>query len=244
MPDAQPQSDPASGRLRVWYNAGYSETGNAIALVNQSGRFTTIASHSRGSSPMLVAADHAQLEPSFDRSTPAGAAAYTDWCLDFAAANRIDLFVVQRGRSAIARRLDEFAAIGTKALVTADADTLEKIENKAQFYTICAAAGLPTPLAISVHDAASFDAALDVVTGAGHAACIKPPRGVFGSGYFKLDDERPAFDRLMSIDDRVLPAWMVRAAIADSGSIPDLLVMQYLPGTEWSVDCLCDHGRI
>lgn len=240
----QLQPDLASGRLRVWYNAGYSETGNAIALVNGSGQFTTIASHSRQTSPMLVAADHADIEPSFDRSTPAGADAYTDWCLDFVVANRVQLFVVQRGRSAIARRLGEFAQAGCKALVTADADTLETIENKAQFYRICAAAGLPTPLAISVQDAAGFDAAHAVITGAGHAACIKPPRGVFGSGYFKLDDTRPAFDRLMSIDDRVLPTWLVRAAIAERGSIPDLLVMQHLPGTEWSVDCLCDQGRI
>ncbi len=235
----------AETKPRVWYNAGYSETRNAIRLVNASGQFTTFASHDRGDSAMLTDADHAFLEPGFDRSTAAGDDAYVDWCLAFVRANAIEIFVVQRGRSAIARRRDDFAALGCKALLTADADTLERIEDKGSFYKACEAAGIPTPAAIAIDDLAGFDDALSQLSRAGMAACIKPPRGVFGSGYFRLDDQRSAFDQLMTIDNRSLPTWVVRQAIAERGGrIPELLVMQHLPGTEWSVDCLCDDGRI
>jgi predicted ATP-grasp superfamily ATP-dependent carboligase len=52
------------------------------------------------------------------------------------------------------------------------------------------------------------------------------------------------FRQLMNIENRAIQTRVVREAIAEAGIIPDLLVMQHLPGTEWSVDCLCDRGRI
>jgi molybdopterin-guanine dinucleotide biosynthesis protein A len=48
----------------------------------------------------------------------------------------------------------------------------------------------------------------------------------------------------MHIDDRVILHEYMASAIAGAGTISPFLVMQHLPGTEWSVDCLCDNGGI
>ncbi|WP_439544896.1 ATP-grasp domain-containing protein [Sandarakinorhabdus sp.] len=235
--------------MHIWFNAGYSQTCDAILLIKAAAGAAPIsvnihASHARRDAPALAVADTMAIEPSHNRSTADGAAAYVDWCLQHVQQHRIDLFIVQRGRGAIAARRAEFEAIGCTPVLAADAKTLATIENKREFYDACTAAGLPTPVSIPVHDLAEFDTALGHLAALGHAACIKPPQGVFGTGYFQLDDATPLFRQLMQIDDRAIQTSVMRGAIAEMGRIPEMLVMQHLPGTEWSVDCLCDRGRI
>ncbi len=232
--------------MRVWYNQGYSQTRDALLLIRAAEpSVTLVASDARAGAPVLDAADIAAIEPRIARNSDQGVAEYTQWCLDFARDQRIDVFVAQRARAALAARRDEFAGLGTRLLVAADAETLGIIENKAEFYAACAAAGLPTPDFHRVRDVDGFDAALSALAAAGHDPCVKPPHGVFGSGYFRLESGARLFPLLQRIDDRVLPAATMRAAIAEmAGEMPELLVMQHLPGLESSIDAVADRGRI
>lgn len=232
--------------MRIWYNHGYSQTRDALVLLRAADpSLTLVATHANPLTPIFLAADIHAAEPRIPRDTPAGARAYTDWCLAFAQGHRIDLFVAQRARGDIARRAADFAAIGTRVIVAADADTLATIDNKARFYAASAAAGLPTPQSHEITTPDAFDVAVAALRAAGHAPCVKPPVGVFASGFFRLDDATPLFHQLLAIDDRALPTAVIRSAIAGMGAaMPPLLVMQTLPGAEWSIDCLCDRGRI
>lgn len=238
--------------MRVWYNHGYSQTRDAFVLLRNAIQppLHLIATSGALKAPLAAQADHFALEPSTDRTTEAGQLAYVDWCLAFAAQHHVDVFVPQRARSAIARRHAEFEALGITLVLTATADTLDLIENKTSFYTACAAAGLPTPAFHEVHSLAGFDAAVAHIHSLGHQACIKPPQGVFGAGYWRLDDATPLFSQLMNPDHRRLRTEVVREAIREMESIhapdamPRLLVMQHLPGSEWSIDCVCASGRI
>ena len=228
---------------RIWYNHGYSQTRDALALLRRaSNDLVLIASHAQILVPALLEADISAVEPVFDRSTLAGAELYADWCLDIAAAHRVELFVVQRGRGAIARRAADFARVGTRLILAADAETLEVLDDKARFYAATGAAGLPTPLAFEVGDVAGFDGAVAKVRAAGFDACIKPPHGVFGNGYWRLRDDIPLFDQLMVPDARELHTSVVRAAVSARADLPRLLVMQHLPGPEWSIDAVCRDG--
>lgn len=228
---------------RIWYNHGYSQTRDALALLRRaSGDLVLIASHAEVLAPVFLEADIGAVEPVFDRDTADGATAYADWCLDFAAVHRVELFVVQRGRGAIARRVAEFARIGTRLVLAADAATLEILDDKARFYAATRDAGLPTPLVFEVGGVDSFDGAVAAVRAAGFDACIKPPHGVFGNGYWRLRDDIPLFDQLMDPDARELHTAVVRAAVAGRADLPRLLVMQHLPGPEWSIDAVCRDG--
>ena len=228
---------------RIWYNHGYSQTRDALALLRRaSSDLVLIASHAQVLAPVFLEANVSAVEPVFDRSTAAGADQYTDWCLDFAAAHRVELFVVQRGRGVIARRAADFARVGTRLLLAADADTLDVLDDKARFYAATRAAGLPTPLTFEVGGADAFDAAVAAVRSAGFDACIKPPHGIFGNGYWRLRDDIPLFDQLMDPDARELHTSVVRTAVAARAG--RLLVMQHLPGPEWSIDAVCRDGAL
>ena len=231
---------------RIWYNHGYSQTRDALALLRrESAGIVLIASHATATSPAFLEANVVAVEPSIDRTSDAGAAAYVAWCLDFAATHRVALFVVQRGRTAIAKHAADFAAIGTQLVLAADAATLEAIEDKARFYAATSAAGLPTPDVVEIADADGFDAAVTGLRALGHDICIKPPHGVFGNGYWRLRDDISLFAQLMTPDARELRTSVVRQAIAALGTqLPRMLVMQYLPGVEWSVDAICRDGAL
>jgi predicted ATP-grasp superfamily ATP-dependent carboligase len=233
--------------MRVWYNHGYSQTRDAFTLIKSGApsEFYLIATHCKALAPVFLEADLFVVEPNIPRTGPGGVNAYVDWCLDFAQSNKVDVFVAQRGRAAIARRSNEFEAVGTTVVVAADAGILDMIDNKGVFYTVCSQEQLPTPIVHKINSGDQFDQAVANIRDAGFNACIKPPFGVFASGYFRLDDRVPLFSQLMTIENRSLQTNIVRSAIAEMGSdMPQMLVMQHLPGIEWSVDCLCHDGAI
>lgn len=235
--------------MRIWFNAGYSQTLDAILLIRHAAQerqmpVTIVASHARLDAPARAVADIDATEPDKERHTPEGRMAYARWCLDFARAQKIDIFFAQRGRSAVQEIESEFTAIGCKLVLAAPAATLEIIENKARFYETCADADLPTPVSIPVTDIDGYLEAYETIKARGFDVCVKPSFGVFGSGYFRIVNEGSLFRQLMHIDDRVILHEYMASAIEGAGTISPFLVMQYLPGTEWSVDCLCDNGRI
>jgi hypothetical protein len=98
------------------------------------------------------------------------------------------------------------------------------------------------PWTSAIGDIVGFDAALTHLEERGLGACIKPPCGVFGTGYWHLDPTAKLMSSLMQTERRRIAPDVVRAAITDARSV-SLLVSEYLPGTEWSVDCVCRDGR-
>lgn len=233
--------------IRIWYNHGYSQTRDALIMLRRADPdgVVLVATHANALAPVFLVADIFAVEPGLPRTTAAQDDAYVDWCLAFAAANQIQLFVPQRGRSAIARRRADFNAAGVHLVLTADADTLDIINDKSQFYRAAAEAGLPTPVVATVHGVAEFDDAVADIRRRGFDACIKPPHGVFGAGYWRLKDDVPLFIQLMNPDQRELQTHVVREAVAAMGAdMPPLLVMQYMPGDEWSIDCVCRDGEL
>lgn len=90
---------------------------------------------------------------------------------------------------------------------------------------------------------AAFDAAVAELTRSGRAVCVKPPVGVFGAGFWRLDARASRFEQLMSPDTRRLQSATMRQALAAQPGAR-LLVMEHLPGPEWSVDAVCATGRV
>lgn len=236
----------------IWYNHGYSSVRDALNLIRDGAGaagvtgLRLIASHRDGQAQALAAADLAIVEPRFDRASDAGRADFVAWCLEICRTHRVDLFVPQNGRALIAAHAAEFAALGTRVAVPQSAEMLALIEDKWQFYGAALDAGLPMPWTREVGDAAGFDAALAELAGLGLAPCVKPPEGVFGAGFWRLDDGEDLFGTLMNPDGHAIAPRIVRQALAEraGGTVTRLLVLEHLPGVEWSLDCVCRDGRL
>ncbi len=229
----------------IWFNHGYASVRDAVTMIADAanGRVRCIASHSDPTAAVLDAADDAFVEAVIDRTSTGGQAAYAEYCLAQCRARGVDLFVPQRGREAIAARRDDFAAVGTRLSVAGSPDTLALLADKGRFHPVATVAGIAMPSTRFVNDLAGFDAALAALAARGLPACVKPTHGVFGAGFWQLDRKRSLFSAMMDSENRCIDPAAMRGAIGEAGAVK-LLVMEFLGGPEWSVDCLAREGRL
>lgn len=233
----------------IWFNQGYSVVRDAILLIREGAQaagvadLQLLASHADFQATVLEAADLGFLEPAIDRSTPEGAAEYAGWCAGRCEELGVDIFLVQGGQHAIGSHLHLFPG-QTRVILPAVPETLEEIADKGLFYDRALAAGIPMPWTRTVAGVREFDAALAELAARGLPACVKPREGVFGAGFWRLDDKHDLLDALMGGDRRRVAPQVVRQAIASAARPVRLLAMEYLPGPEWSLDCVCEEGRL
>jgi ATP-grasp in the biosynthetic pathway with Ter operon len=225
----------------IWFNQGYSGVRDAVQMIGEAGagRACLLASHSDPHAPVFDVADVGFLEPKSKAGDD-----YVAFCLDTCKAREVDLFVPQGSRKLIAAHVADFEAIGTRVALAADAEMLSLIDDKARFYEMAVAANIPMPWTREIDGVAGYDAALADLAAMGKRACVKPPQGVFGGGFWHLVPERSLFATLMDTEAHMVSPTAMRGAIADYPNPLRLLVLEFLPGDEWSLDCVAKDGRL
>jgi hypothetical protein len=231
-----------TARRRVWYNQGLSNVFDAIRqgrAGDTAGELRFLASHTRADSAALAAADEAFEEPGPLEPEP-----YVDWCLEVCRARAVDLFVPARNRVAVAGRADEFAALGTRVRLLAAPAVLRLLANKADTAADLAGTPVPLPEHRRFLTADAFDEAWRELRARHPALCVKPTRGIFGAGFYLLDEGAEALALLLTDDrNRIRPADF-RAAFAAAAAPPEFMLMEYLPGDEQSVDAFAHRGEV
>ena len=226
----------------VHLNAGHSLR-NPIRMMREAadGRFRVSSSHLRGHSAANAEADLSLREPRIDPDAdPKGFAAdMLGVCLEAG----VDLLIPQRGVIAIADAAAAFRNAGIDVMTAGDGDTMRILDDKWEFTVEAARAGLPIAITRHASDLSSFDEHVAEIRDMGLDACIKPPIGVFGAGYWRLDDSRPLFRQIMDPDARRLSTDVARMAMESAAAEDRVLVCEHLPGDEWSVDAVCQDGR-
>ena len=228
--------------MRVWYNRSFSSVHTAIDLIRQADterRFSIIHSNPNPRSPVARVAHAFHSEP-----TGLAAPDYIDWCVSFCREHRVELFVPGREATAIAGCHARFEAVGTRVLSAAPEAALQLIHDKARFY---AATELPiAPVAEFRHfeDAAGFEAAYDVLRRRHAKLCVKPSHSIYGLGFAVLDETRNSAELLMAGAEYHASLADFRAGLAALGGFRSMLLMEYLDGREYSVDCVGDQGRL
>jgi biotin carboxylase len=226
----------------VHLNAGHSLR-NPIRMIREAaaGRFRVSSSHLRGHSAANAEADLVLPEPRTDPVTdPKG---FASEMLETCVGAGVSLLVPQRGVVAIADAAASFEAAGIDVMTAGDGDMMRLLDDKWEFTVDAVRAGLPIAITRHASDVDSFDEHVAEIREMGLDACIKPPIGVFGAGYWRLDDSASLFSQIMNPDARRIATAVAREAVASASPDDRLLVCEHLPGDEWSVDAVCENGR-
>ncbi len=229
-------------RHRVWFSRATSSLHPALLTLKQrplGASLEVICSHPEWDSPALCAADVALLEPEEVRGN-----AYATWCLEFCQRHGVEVFMPGRARVQISNRRAEFEAAGTRVLVAADGPTLEHLEDKCGFL-----AGVPEEVApvspyIKVNTAEEFAAAVTRLRATCASVCFKPSRSIFGLGFYVLKEGLTPISRLIDGHANLISMEEAHAIFATREKFRDVMVMEYLPGTEYSVDCVGRRGEM
>ncbi|MFG2374835.1 ATP-grasp domain-containing protein [Streptomyces sp. NPDC048504] len=222
-------------RVRVWLNRTYAENVFFMDQLrrNPSDRAVEIhATHGDADSPVLAAADTADLEP--EGLSPA---AYVEFALDQCARRGIDVFVPRLHQSEIVAHRADFEAVGT-ALLAPTPEAVAVFHDKVIAYEAVQAIGVPVPPWWRVRTAPELVAAVEELEAAGHKACFKPASGAGGVGFRVITRAPFSLMHLNGFPSPYVPLDMVVEALEQADEQVDWLVMPRLEEPEVSVDCL------
>jgi hypothetical protein len=222
-------------RVRVWLNRTYAENVFFMDQLrrNPSDRAVEIhATHGDPDSPVLAAADTAELEP--EGLSPAG---YVEFALDQCARRGIDVFVPRLHQAAISAHRAEFEAVGT-ALLAPPPEAISVFEDKIVAYEAVQAAGVPVPPWWRVRSADELLAAVEELEADGHKACFKPASGAGGVGFRVITRAPFSLVHLSGFPSPYVHLDLVVEALRQAEEPVDWLVMPRLEQPEVSVDCL------
>ncbi|MFI5967415.1 ATP-grasp domain-containing protein [Streptomyces asoensis] len=226
-------------RVRVWLNRTYAENVFFTDQLrrNPSDRAVEIhATHGDADSPVLAAADTAELEP--EGLSPA---AYVEYALAQCERRGIDVFVPRLHQAAVVAHRADFDAAGT-ALLAPPPEAVAVFHDKVIAYEAVKAIGVPVPPYHRVRTADELVAAVEELEEAGHRACFKPASGAGGVGFRMITRAPFSLTHLSGFPSPYVQLDMVVEALRqaeDSGEEQvDWLVMPRLEQPEVSVDCL------
>lgn len=228
--------------MRVWYNRTFSSVNAAIKLIREAdteGRFTIIHSNANRHAPAARLAHEFHVEP-----TGLKGDAYVDWCMAFCRDQRIDIFVPGREATTLAAEHARFADIGTRVLSAAPPDMLKLVHDKARFYAETVLPEAPVAEFRAFRNLAEFDAAYADLRPRHAKLCVKPSHGIYGLGFAIVDEERSSAALLMKGVEYHIGYQDLRRGLGELGDVDTMLLMEFLDGPEYSVDCVGDHGRL
>ncbi|WP_217207892.1 ATP-grasp domain-containing protein [Streptomyces sp. AC550_RSS872] len=222
-------------RVRVWLNRTYAENVFFMDQLrrNPSDRAVEIhATHGDADSPVLAAADTAELEP--EGLSPA---AYVEYALAQCRRRGIDVFVPRLHQSAVVAHRAEFEAVGT-ALLAPPPEAVAVFQDKVIAYEAVQAIGVPVPPWWRVRDADELVAAVEELEAGGHKACFKPASGAGGVGFRMITRAPFSLMHLNGFPTPYVQLDLVVDALRRADEPVDWLVMPRLEQPEVSVDCL------
>jgi hypothetical protein len=227
---------------KIWFNKGFSNTYNVLCLIREGDadrRFRLLCSHTSSEFIGFAAADEAFMEPTLKSDDE-----YLAWCLQFCREREVGLFVPARRASFLARHAALFMEYGTRLMVVCPDEFHQTIDNKGLCYDFCSRHALPIPAYRIVTDLEQFDAAYLLLKERHPIICFKPTVSVFGLGFKVLTEKGREIDRLLTGDIYKIGLQLARSIFGEQSTFRELMVMQYLEGSERSVDCLADQGKL
>ena len=232
--------------MHIWFNRTFSSIYAAISLIKQAdkqadklGEFHLTYSHPNPYSASKNVADHFIEEPA-----NLSAQDYLEWCLQTCRKQKIDIFWPGKEARLIAEHRQQFEAIGTRVFSVATPEVLSLLNDKAQF---CQEVNLPlaTPAAFKTFtNIEEFDLAFVELKQNHERLCVKPSVSVYGLGFSILDEKRNAAELLIAGEQYKIGYQDFRRGLKDMGSCKPMLLMEYLDGAEYSVDCVGHKGRL
>jgi carbamoyl-phosphate synthase large subunit len=152
--------------------------------------------------------------------------------------------LVTRELEILSLNKDKFQNEGIIAAVS-DFRSLTIANNKGKLLTYMKDRNLPVPLFFIVKSKEEFVKAVDDLGYPENPVCFKPVQSNGSRGFRIIDSQINRYKLLfeMKPTSTYITLNEIMSIFDESKIFPQLIVMEYLPGDEYSVDLLADHGR-
>ena len=172
---------------------------------------------------------------------------YCDIVLDICRKEKVDIYfpTISAEISAISSRRSEFETDGT-ILSVSDFKAVEIANNKLQTYRLLEKCGISVPAYYAVHSIQDF---IDGCAALGYpdkAVCLKIVNGSGSRGIRILDARRNRYDifahekpnSFFTVYEDML------SILKSAETLDEMMLVEYMPGNEYTVDLLAGHGEV
>ena len=169
--------------------------------------------------------------------------AYADAILDICIKEHVDVVIpiMSVELETLAENAEKFARAGV-ALSVSDLEPLKIANNKLALFEYMKANDIPTARFCEVNSVADVDSALEQV---GVPVVFKTTEGSGSRGMRIIDPSKSRFDILFH--EKPTSAYVTLQDFKETlqeGDMPKMLAMEYLPGHEYTVDMVCENGKV
>lgn len=230
--------------LNIWFNRWFSTVSHYMELIRNNPddkKFVIYGTHPNPDTVYLKYCDVGGTEPDISGED------YIEFCLEYCQNNQIDIFIPRKENVLISQNIDKFKALGVKVLVCPDGDLMALMDNKVSMYRSLeekekqGTSIVPLPLYRIVNTAGEFKKAYSEMKVSDNQLCLKPAIGEGASGFRIIDDAADTIPFLFNTAfTQKLSYETAYKVLQQEEQFSDLMVLEYLDGYEYSIDCLAD----
>ncbi len=168
---------------------------------------------------------------------------YADAILDICIKEHVDVVIpiMSAELETLAKNADRFQKAGV-ALPISNLESLKIANNKLALLEFMRENGIPAPKFCKVNCVEDVDRAIEAI---GVPVVFKTTEGSGSRGMRIIDPSKSRFDILFH--EKPTSAYVTLQDFKETlqeGDMPPMLAMEYLPGHEYTVDMLCDNGKV
>jgi biotin carboxylase len=230
--------------MKIWFNRWFTTVSHYIDMIRDNEdhrKFIIYGTHPNKDALYLQNCDYAFVEPDISGDV------YIEYCLDFCQKHKINIFIPRKENVLISKRLADFEALGVKVLVCPDAGLMETLDNKAAAYQALSneVSIFSIPDYYIVNNINEFHEAYTKLKDKGHEVCFKPVIGEGANGFRVIKDKIESIDQLFhqGIGYRI-PYKYACDILRQQETFPDLMVLEFLEGREYSIDCVGSQDKL
>ncbi len=172
---------------------------------------------------------------------------YVDIIYDICKKEDVDIVlpIMSVELNALSRAKEKFKKAGIVISVT-DINSLETANDKLKLFDYMKSNNITCADYMSVSSFKELEKAVNVLGYPNKPVCIKATNGSGSRGFRILDSNKSKFDLFFNekptscfstLDD-------IKEILSSKANFPTIMVMEYLPGTEYTVDLLADKGKV
>lgn len=230
--------------LNIWFNRWFSTVSHYMELIRHNPDQQEFIIHGTHPNPDTVYFNYCDV---FGTEPDIAGEEYLQFCIDYCIQNDIHIFVPRKENVLISQHLDKFDEIGVKVLVCPDGDLMAMMDDKAATYRALESQEnegnyiVPIPSYRIVDNAESFKKVYAELSNDNMKLCIKPVVGEGASGFRIIDDSADTIPFIFNTASSQKISYETAYKILQTQErFPDLMVLEYLDGYEYSIDCLAD----
>lgn len=225
--------------MNIYFNSCFTQTAEAIKYLKENKRDLKIFITNRNENTHLRGvSDYYELEPKDLNEEE-----YLQFCLDFCRNNKIDIFFVRFNATELSKYKEEFDKINVKVTFVTDFDTYKLLDNKVETYKAIKNDNIVSIPPYGI--ATNYDEYIqlyDLIKKSGFTVCVKPIDGVGGIGFKRIKEDITAYDELTYGSFTSMSKERADFMFKSKGEFEPLMVLGYLEGDEYSIDCLAKDG--